>query len=212
MGGLDLSAVARGMKPTGVLSLREDARVGFGAGAIMVIDYGRPLVRERSVWGGVLVPFDFVWRYGANDATHRFTTRPLTFGTVSLSRQREVAIRLAIGADTGRLVRQLLSESVVIALLGFALAMLFAYWGVGALAAAAGTALPMTAPVHLDARVFGILFAVALLCGLACGLAPAIFARPGRLHDVLTSAGTRTTSTRGHQRFRRGLEIGRAHV
>ena len=121
------------------------------------------------------------------------------------SRQREVAIRLAIGADTGRLVRQLLSESVVIALLGFALAMLFAYWGVGALAAAAGTALPTTAPVHLDARVFGILFAVALLCGLACGLAPAIFARPGRLHDVLTSAGTRTTSTRGHQRFRRGL-------
>ena len=85
MGGLDLSAVARGMKPTGVLSLREDARVGFGAGAIMVIDYGRPLVRERSVWGGVLVPFDSVWRYGANDATHLFTTRPLTFGTVSLT-------------------------------------------------------------------------------------------------------------------------------
>ena len=85
MGGLDLSAVARGMKPTGVLSLREDARVGFGAGAIMVIDYGRPLVRERSVWGGVLVPFDSLWRYGANDATHLFTTRPLTFGTVSLT-------------------------------------------------------------------------------------------------------------------------------
>lgn len=85
MGGLDLSAVARGMKPTGLLSLREDARARFDAGAIMVIDYGRPLVRERSVWGGVLVPFDSVWRYGANDATHLFTTRPLTFGTVSLT-------------------------------------------------------------------------------------------------------------------------------
>lgn len=84
-GGLDLMAIAKGMKPTGVLSLREDARAGFGAGAIVVVDYGRPLVRERSVWGGVLVPFDSVWRAGANDATHLFTTRPLTFGTVSLS-------------------------------------------------------------------------------------------------------------------------------
>lgn len=84
-GGLDLMAIAKGMKPTGVLSLREDARAGFGAGAIVVVDYGRPLVRERSVWGGVLVPFDSVWRAGANDATHLFTTRPLTFGAVSLS-------------------------------------------------------------------------------------------------------------------------------
>ncbi len=84
-GGLDLAAMAKGMKPTGVLSLREDARAGFGAGAIVVVDYGRPMVRERSVWGGVLVPFDSVWRAGANDATHLFTTRPLTFGTVSLT-------------------------------------------------------------------------------------------------------------------------------
>lgn len=84
-GGLDLAAIAKGMKPTGVLSLREDARAGFGAGAIVVVDYGRPHVRERSVWGGVLVPFDSVWRAGANDATHLFTTRPLTFGTVSLT-------------------------------------------------------------------------------------------------------------------------------
>lgn len=84
-GGLDLAAIAKGMKPTGALSLREDARAGFGAGAIVVVDYGRPQVRERSVWGGVLVPFDSVWRAGANDATHLFTTRPLTFGTVSLT-------------------------------------------------------------------------------------------------------------------------------
>lgn len=84
-GGLDLAAIARGMKPTGVLSVREDARAGFGAGGIVVVDYGRPQVRERTVWGGVLVPFDSVWRAGANDATHLFTTRPLTFGTVSLT-------------------------------------------------------------------------------------------------------------------------------
>lgn len=81
-GGIDLAAVARTMRPTGVLSLRENVRAGFGSGGMVVIDYGRPQVRERTVWGGTLVPFDSVWRTGANDATHLFTTRTLTMGTL----------------------------------------------------------------------------------------------------------------------------------
>jgi hypothetical protein len=77
---IDVAAIARAMKPTGTLSSRDVARGGFGAGGIVLVDYGRPMVRERSVWGGALVPFDTVWRAGANDATHLFTTRVLTFG------------------------------------------------------------------------------------------------------------------------------------
>ena len=84
-GRVDISALARGMKPTGVLSAREDVRAAFGPGGMVVVDYGRPQVRERTVWGGTLVPFDSVWRAGANDATHLFTTRPLTLGTMSLA-------------------------------------------------------------------------------------------------------------------------------
>ena len=83
-GGLDLAAIAKSMKPTGVLSSREDVRAAFGPGGMVVIDYGRPQVRERSVWGGTLVPFDSVWRAGANDATHLFTTRVLTMGTLTV--------------------------------------------------------------------------------------------------------------------------------
>lgn len=83
-GGLDLVATARGMKPTGTLSAREVARGAFGPGGIVLVDYGRPMVRERTVWGGALVPFDSVWRAGANDATHLFTTRTLTFGTLTV--------------------------------------------------------------------------------------------------------------------------------
>ena len=83
-GGLDLSAMARTMKPTGTLSLRDVARGAFGAGGIVLVDYGRPMVRERTVWGGALVPYDSVWRAGANDATHLFTTRTLTFGDVTV--------------------------------------------------------------------------------------------------------------------------------
>ncbi len=81
-GGIDLAAVARTMRPTGVLSPRENVRAAFGPGGMVVIDYGRPQVRERTAWGGTLVPYDSVWRTGANDATHLFTTRTLTMGAL----------------------------------------------------------------------------------------------------------------------------------
>ena len=79
-GGLDLAAIARVMTPTGTLSVRDVARGAFGAGGMVLVDYGRPQVRDRTVWGGTLVPFDSVWRAGANDATHLFTTRTLALG------------------------------------------------------------------------------------------------------------------------------------
>ena len=81
-GSLDLAALAKSMKPTGTLSLRETARGAFGQGGMVIVDYGRPSVRDRTVWGGTLVPFDTVWRTGANDATHLFTSRTLTMGDV----------------------------------------------------------------------------------------------------------------------------------
>ncbi len=77
-GSLDFASRAAAMSPTGTLSLRETARAAFGPGGMVLVDYGRPQVRGRSVWGGTLVPFDSVWRTGANDATHLFTTRTLT--------------------------------------------------------------------------------------------------------------------------------------
>lgn len=82
---LDIAAMGRAMKPTGVLSTRDVARGSFGPGGIVLVDYGRPQVRERSVWGGTLVPFDSVWRAGANDATHLMTTRVLSIGDMTLA-------------------------------------------------------------------------------------------------------------------------------
>jgi hypothetical protein len=83
-GRIDVAAMARTMKPTGIMSGRDVARGGFGPGGMVLVDYGRPMVRERTVWGGALVPFDSVWRAGANDATHLFSTRVLTFGQVAV--------------------------------------------------------------------------------------------------------------------------------
>ena len=82
-GGLDIASIASKMTPMGTLSSRGTARGAFQTqmpGGIMMIDYGRPLVRERTVWGGLLIPLDTIWRLGANEATHFATSRDLDFG------------------------------------------------------------------------------------------------------------------------------------
>lgn len=81
---LDLDALARTFKPTGGLSGRDVARGAFSRGGLVLVDYGRPSVRGRTVWGGSLLPYDSIWRAGANEATHLFTSRTITLGALSL--------------------------------------------------------------------------------------------------------------------------------
>lgn len=86
-GGLDIASLASRMTPTGVLSSRGTARAAFQTqmpGGVVMVDYGRPQVRERSVWGGLLIPLDTIWRLGANEATHFATSRELDFGGISV--------------------------------------------------------------------------------------------------------------------------------
>jgi hypothetical protein len=83
-GSVDIAAVARAMKPTGVLSPRMTAYAGFFQGPI-TINYGSPAVRGRTVWGGTLVPFDTIWRAGANEATHLATSKTIQLGDMTLA-------------------------------------------------------------------------------------------------------------------------------
>lgn len=83
-GKVDIAALASSMKPMGVLSPRATAYAGFNRGPITV-NYGRPAVRDRTVWGGTLVPFDSVWRTGANEATHLATSKTMTMGDVTVA-------------------------------------------------------------------------------------------------------------------------------
>lgn len=83
-GRADIAAVARAMKPTGVLSPRMTAYAGFAQGPIF-INYGSPAVRGRTVWGGTLVPFDTIWRTGANEATHLATSKTIQLGDLTLA-------------------------------------------------------------------------------------------------------------------------------
>ncbi len=89
------------------------------------------------------------------------------------ARERELAIRAALGAGRGRIVRQLLTESLLLSLLGGAGALLFAAWGVKALVASGPRNIPRLNEASIDLPVLGFTLAVALLTGLIFGMAPA---------------------------------------
>jgi predicted permease len=123
------------------------------------------------------------------------------------ARGRETAIRSALGAGRARLVRQLLTESVLLALLGGALGLLLARWTMRPLLAASAVELASYVHVGLGPRVLAMILAITLLCGLGFGLVPALLlSRPASL-DVLKEQGRAASAGKGRQRFQSGLVI-----
>jgi predicted permease len=105
------------------------------------------------------------------------------------TRNREMALRLALGAAPGRVVRQLLTESLLLSALAALPGLLLAVWGVTLLRSLPGVPVPDPVQIHLDAPVLGFALAIALLTGMLFGLAPAVHARRQNLHEVLKSGG-----------------------
>jgi predicted permease len=113
------------------------------------------------------------------------------------TRAREIGIRLAIGAGRGRIVRQLLTESVLLSLLGGALGCAFAYWGTGLIQA---TVPPVPYPISLefglDRNALKWMLLVSLLTGVVFGLAPALLASRADLVNVIKGGAPQQTSRR----------------
>jgi putative ABC transport system permease protein len=89
------------------------------------------------------------------------------------SRETEIAVRAALGAARGRLVRQLMTESLILGLVGGALGLLIAVWGVEALLAMDPAGIPRLGEVQVDPYVIGFTMALSLLTGLIFGVVPA---------------------------------------
>jgi len=115
-------------------------------------------------------------------------------------RTREVAIRTALGAERVRLVRQLLTESILLAVSGGLLGLLVAYWGLHAILTYAAAALPRAETVHLNASVLLFAFGVSCVTGIVFGIVPALRSSDVDLRQDLTeTAGRGGTSRRQHR-------------
>jgi len=128
------------------------------------------------------------------------------------ARQKEMAVRLALGAGRARVVRQLLTESVMLSVLGGALGILFAYWGAHAILSfvSSNQARPLGFATGVDLRVLGFTAAVSLLTGILFGIAPTF--RSARVDLTPTLKEGEGSSTRSGHAGGKWFSIGNALV
>jgi len=131
------------------------------------------------------------------------------------TRKKEIAIRTAMGAGRGRLIGQMLTESLVLSCCGAALGLLLAFVGTRALAHLTSVSIPLLSDVRVDGSVLGFTLVAALATGLLFGLVPALQVQDLKLHDTLKDSNRGSSQGRGHAWIRGALvvsEIGLACV
>src|SRR6185369_11860540 len=127
-------------------------------------------------------------------------------------RGREIVIRTALGAGRWRIIRQLLTESILISLVGGAVGVVIAWWGTSLLIALKPENLPRLQEIDVDLRVFAFTLGVSILTGLIFGLLPAWTTSRVAASEGLKESGRSSTSSRAQQRVRSALVVGELAV
>jgi putative ABC transport system permease protein len=117
-------------------------------------------------------------------------------------RQKEIAIRRALGAARLRLARQLLTESVLLAIIGGGLGLLLSLWGTSLVETLGSGVTPLPVSIKIDPRVLGFTFALSILTGIVFGLAPALHASNPDLNETLKEAGRSSGAQASRNRLR----------
>ncbi len=123
-------------------------------------------------------------------------------------RRKEIALRFALGAGRRHVIRQLLTESTLIALSGGALGVLLAQWGLAAFSSVGQNFIPRSVEISLDPRALAFTFGVALLTGLGMGLFPALQAARQDANDALKDSSRGSTGGAAQGRLRSSLLVG----
>ncbi|HXU36319.1 MAG TPA: ABC transporter permease [Blastocatellia bacterium] len=122
-------------------------------------------------------------------------------------REKEVAIRAALGASRSRLIRQHLTESLLLAVIGGAFGLLVAFWMVDILVSFAPKGTPRLDEIAIDTRVLAFTFAIALLTGLAFGVAPALLSSRTNFNSSLKEGGRDARASARGNRVRSALVV-----
>ena len=123
------------------------------------------------------------------------------------AREREIAVRTALGASRGRLIRQLLTESTLLAFLGGIAGILLAWWGLRALIAVGQKSFPRLAVAEMDFWVLAFTLLVSIGTGVLFGIAPALQSARSVTHDALKEGGRSGTASAASQRLRSALVV-----
>ena len=125
----------------------------------------------------------------------------------SAGRQKEIAIRATLGASRWRIIRQLITESLLLSAIGGVLGLVMAVWGIDLLLATIPIEFPFWMKFTLDGRVLGFTILISVLTGIIFGLAPALQASKIELNETLKEGGRSAGAATGHRRLRSLLVV-----
>jgi putative ABC transport system permease protein len=202
--GVDLARVDTEMSAIAARVAEANPQTNTGVGARIVPVHEQSVATIRSALLVLLAAVGFVLLIACTNVANLLLAR-------AGGRQREIAVRVAVGAGRSRLVRQLLTESMLMAFAGGAIGFLFAVIGTRALFRLNPMDLPVMFDTGLDLRVLAFTFAVTGITGMAFGLIPALQTTKTDLQAGLKE-GSRSTTDQGQLRMKNLLIVGEIAV